>query len=127
MQPVRTFAGLGLAEGGKVVIKKIIFILILLALVSFITWFAIGCFTKPPDTTIKTPDAATARYSVHIVNTGELLYSDNIEVYGAGDDETYILNGYFEVQAGQFTYKPRAIILQESIMGEIRVRERQAK
>lgn len=108
-------------------IKNIIFVLVLLALVSFITWFAIGCFTKPPDTTIKTPDAAAARYSVHIVNTGELLYSDNIEVYGAGDDETYILTGYYEVQAGQFTYKSRDIILHESIMGEIKVRERQAK
>lgn len=68
----------------------------------------------------KIPDVEKARYSITVKNTGNLLYSNDVEENGS----FVIIQGFWELQGQKFVYKDTQIILNSEIFGPIAVKER---
>lgn len=67
------------------------------------------------------PDISQAEYKIIIENTGNLLYSDDVEDNG----RIIILNGYWDLQGKEFVYHNKMFPLDEDIFGPVTVTRRE--
>jgi len=102
----------------------IIKILILVAIVAVIAYFATCAYANlvafQYDGMPKLPSVSKASHSFRIMNTGNTLMSSDYEQQG----DIYILHGYWEQVKDKYEYRKGVIILDKKIFGEIRVTER---
>lgn len=104
--------------------RKILVGLLIIAVVATIAWFFVGCFTNPGLELIQEPNAADAKYSIEIINSGELIYTNDVEISGDEGQRKIVVHDYWEVQGSTFERKEVSLVLDEAIFGEIKVKER---
>jgi len=66
------------------------------------------------------PNIKKAAYSVYIVNTSNLVLTNEYEKRG----DTYILRGYWELIEQDWQYRSTDIILDQVVFGEIIIKRR---
>ena len=105
---------------------KIIILVVLLGILFLVGTCVYANFIQKPDLGIpELPDAQDAGYSVHIKNTGGLLLTNDIEIFGEEEgSRVYLLHGYWELSGQDFVFRDRDLVLNESIFGKITVRGR---
>jgi len=106
-------------------LSRIIKIVILVGLVGFLSYAGMcvyaNFFSGPSVVTNPEPPPATkAAYALLIKNTGNVLYSNDVEQNG----EVYILHGHWEEVDGKFKYRTGDIMLDERLFGPITLRRR---
>ena len=107
---------------------KIIATIALIGMIGYVGACAYGNWiAKEPPTNDQPqlPDVNDAAYSLYVVNTGTVLFTDDFEQYGElVGERTYVLHGYFEQSGTGFVYKDTDMILQEQLFGEINLKRR---
>ena len=105
-------------------ILVILLVIMLVAVVGFIgTSIYANCavFNKatlgPADTS---PSIEVARYSLKIVNTGRIIYTDEY----TKDGLVYTLSSYWEMVKGKYVLRKHELRLDESIFGPVLVKRR---
>lgn len=105
---------------------KGIILLILLGLLFMVGTCVYANFIQKPDLGIpELPEPKDAGYSVHIKNTGGLLLTNDIEIFGEDEgSKIYVLHGYWELSGQDFIFRDQDIVLNENIFGKITIRGR---
>lgn len=117
-------------EGGDMIVRYaknilvIVLVLMLVAVVGFIgTSIYANCavFNKATLGSVDTsPSIEDARYSLKIVNTGRVIYTDEY----AKDGLVYILPYYWERVDGKYVHRPGELRLDEAVFGPVLVKRR---
>lgn len=68
----------------------------------------------------KLPKISQAQYEVTIVNTNNILYTDEYVV----DGTKLVLRGYWELTGNKYQVKSRDIVLDQDIFGTIKIKRR---
>ena len=99
---------------------KIIGVIILCCVLLFLgTCYFQNCREdKPPQ--VDTPETA---YRVTVKATGNVYFSDKVEVFGTGDKELVYMHGYWENVKGKYVFKNLTLPLDERYFGEIEVKK----
>ena len=110
-------------------LSNIIKVLIIISIIAGVGYAAItvySCVTHEPDTGLPDmPDASEAQYGVHIENSGNLLLTNEYEIYGTEiGSRVIVLQTFWEVSGSKFKYRPTPIVLEEKIFGKITIRRR---
>ena len=68
------------------------------------------------------PDSDRAKYTLRIINTGNVLLAEKVESQG----DVFVLDGYWELnkKGDKFVYREKVIRLDPGIFGVIEVRRR---
>lgn len=98
-------------------------ILAVLVYVGLVVWTCNQGPSNPNQPDI--PKVNEASHSVHIKNTGNLLFTDDYELIGTEPgSRVFILQSFWEMRGQEFVYKDTELVLDEGIFGEITVRRR---
>ena len=98
-------------------IKGILLICMILA----IAYFGVCIYGNiNKDNPNRIPKVEDAHYSVVIVNTGNRIYSDEVDEF----DGKVTVHGYWELVGEKFKYRDRDFTFDKAIFGEVTVRMR---
>lgn len=104
--------------------RKIIKVLAVCGMILLLAWGGlcvyanVVVFNNSP--TNAYPDVSKAMYAVHIVNTGNMVFTNSYDYR----DQKYVLHGFWESYKEGFVYRKGDITLDERIFGKINVKPR---
>lgn len=80
---------------------------------------------RPKDTGPAPPSVAKAQFSVKIIVTGEIIFSNDVHtVVSEEGGKSVMINGYYENVKGEFTFKEVRLTLSEHDFGPLEVTKR---
>jgi hypothetical protein len=101
---------------------KVVLVTVMIAGVAYFGACIYGNFISTGETRGPVlPGADKAAYTVHIENTGNVLFTDRYELVG----QVYTLHGYWEMAGDRFKYRSHDLVLDERIFGDITVHRRE--
>lgn len=103
---------------GKII--KIGILLMVIVGVAYVGACVYGNYSPNITNPYKIPDADSAKYSVTVKNTGNLLYSNDVKQEG----DIIIIKGFWELQGQKFVYRDIQFILDREVFGPVTVKER---
>lgn len=112
-------------------IGKLLKFLALLAIITLLIYGGMviygNFFMKTPSTTASPnlPKVEDAQYALYIENTGNIILTNDCEVFGSVEgSRSFALHGYWEQAGVNFRYNKGDIVLKESIFGIIQMTRR---
>ena len=102
---------------------KVLGIIILIAGLGYFALCGIASY-KTCSGPEEAPNLPNAKYSLTVQYTRLTIFTNQYEVMGSGDNEVYMIHGYWECVKDKFIYKDIVLQLNEADFGPVIVRER---
>jgi len=100
---------------------KIFVIIMIVAGVLYAGTCVYGNFLQKSPGDVEIPSVGKARYELKILNTNNMLYTDEISTHGS----SLTLNGYWEhAKDNKYVYRDNQLILDQGVYGTIIIRRR---